>query len=212
MGREDWLLDVEKWWQHFGRHFPWREQPDPYRVLTSEWMLQRTRADLVTEVFSSFIERYPSLEALAGNTDAGWKTIGKLIRPLGRIDRWKSLRQTVKDLWNYFRTIPDNEEQLLSIHGLGRYTSRAVLVFGYGRRLGLIDPNIVRLLGRFLNIYSVKARARDDRILWNHVDFLIEQTSADPRKTNWGLIDLGAMVCSKKPHCDKCPLQSMCSY
>lgn len=212
MGREDWLLDIESWWSNSGRQFPWRDHPEPYRVLISEWMLQRTRADLVTDVFSLFIGRYPSLKVLAGETETGWETIGELTRPLGRIDRWRSFRQTVKELRHNDCSVPDNEKDLLSVHGLGLYIARAVLVFGYGYRLGLIDPNIVRLLGRFLNIHTSKARARDDRILWNHADFLIEQTSADPRKANWGLIDLGAMVCSKKPHCDKCPLKYMCSY
>ena len=41
--------------QH-SRSFPWRESADPYSVLIGEILLQRTRAEHVTEVFAAVPE------------------------------------------------------------------------------------------------------------------------------------------------------------
>ena len=37
--------DLLQWWNHAKRHFPWRETPDPYRILVAEILLHRPRED-----------------------------------------------------------------------------------------------------------------------------------------------------------------------
>jgi len=57
------------------RSLPWRSPPgapppDPYRVWLSEVMLQQTTVATVTPRFVRFLERWPTVEALAAAPDA----------------------------------------------------------------------------------------------------------------------------------------------
>jgi len=212
MVTNDWLVQIERWWNKEGRRFPWRDSPTPYNVLISEWLLQRTRADLVEKAFVKIVTLFPTLPDLAHATDRDWTQIKAVIQPLGRLQRLEVLRRAVEELYLRFGDIPNEESSLLSVYGIGPYTARAILVFGYGQRKGLIDPNIVRFLGRLLGLQSTKARPRDDRTMWAYVDKLIQNSSADPRKANWGMLDIGAVICSKKPLCKGCPVEYMCMF
>ena len=55
-----------KWFRQVGRDLPWRTTRDPYRVLVSEFMLQQTQVKRVEEFYPRFLERFPTLDALAG--------------------------------------------------------------------------------------------------------------------------------------------------
>jgi len=41
---------------------------------------------------------------------------------------------------------------------------------------------------------------------------LLTSTSTATKLFNWGAIDFSALVCSRKPKCNKCPLKEKCSY
>jgi hypothetical protein len=59
------------WFEPHGRrHLPWREEPTPYRVIVSEFMLQQTQVERVLPIFERFVAAFPSFGALAGNR---WK-------------------------------------------------------------------------------------------------------------------------------------------
>ena len=47
------------------RDLPWRRDRDPYRILVSEFMLQQTRVETVVKYYDPWLERFPSLLALA---------------------------------------------------------------------------------------------------------------------------------------------------
>ena len=53
------------WYQDNARDLPWRYHTDPYAVWVSEIMLQQTRVDTVVPYFQLWMERFPSIEALA---------------------------------------------------------------------------------------------------------------------------------------------------
>ena len=53
------------WFEAEARDLPWRRTKDPYRVYLSEIMLQQTRVDQGTPYYERFLERFPTLEALA---------------------------------------------------------------------------------------------------------------------------------------------------
>ena len=53
------------WYQRERRSLPWRDNPTPYRIMLSEFMLQQTRVDTVLEYFQRFTERWPTLQDLA---------------------------------------------------------------------------------------------------------------------------------------------------
>ena len=73
------------WYRAHGRDLPWRNTDDPYHILVSEIMLQQTQVDRVLPKYAEWLDRYPSLEALAKApeqevTDV-WYPLGYNIRP-----------------------------------------------------------------------------------------------------------------------------------
>ena len=56
------------WYRAHGRELPWRRTSDPYHILVSEIMLQQTQVDRVLPKYHVWLDKYPSLGALA---DAG---------------------------------------------------------------------------------------------------------------------------------------------
>src|ERR1700730_15970332 len=61
---------LTKWYDGAQRDLPWRKTRDPYRILVSEIMLQQTRAQAVIPYYERFIERFPTVQDLAGADEA----------------------------------------------------------------------------------------------------------------------------------------------
>ncbi|HRE17864.1 MAG TPA: A/G-specific adenine glycosylase, partial [Rhodocyclaceae bacterium] len=54
------------WQRRHGRHdLPWQQTRDPYRIWLSEIMLQQTQVTAVIPYYARFLERFPTLDALA---------------------------------------------------------------------------------------------------------------------------------------------------
>ena len=64
---EDALL---AWFGDHGRDLPWRQTRDPYAILVSEVMLQQTQVARVVPRYIAWLERWPSVEALAAAAPA----------------------------------------------------------------------------------------------------------------------------------------------
>src|SRR5258706_7791086 len=54
-----------KWYRLERRDLPWRRTRDPYAVWVSEIMLQQTRVETVIGYYARWMERFPTVEALA---------------------------------------------------------------------------------------------------------------------------------------------------
>ena len=53
------------WFEANGRDLPWRRTRDPYAILVSEVMLQQTQVDRVIPRYLAWLERWPTVDALA---------------------------------------------------------------------------------------------------------------------------------------------------
>src|SRR5215212_10199803 len=73
------------WYRTHGRELPWRRTSDPYHILVSEIMLQQTQVDRVLPKYHEWLDKYPSLAALAEAAEADvvqtWRPLGYNIRP-----------------------------------------------------------------------------------------------------------------------------------
>src|SRR6187549_1432653 len=134
------------WYRRHGRDLPWRKTDDPYHILVSEIMLQQTQVDRVLPKYAEWLQRYPSLSALASAEEADvtatWRPLGYNIRPrrLHAIARESVAR--------YGGTLPSDEATLLSFKGIGAYTAGAVRSFAFGQRAAILDTNVARVLFR----------------------------------------------------------------
>ena len=200
---------VERYATRSLRRFPWRVRITPYRILIAELMLQRTGAKQVTPVFKKFLERFPGLPAAA---DARATALANLLFPLGRTDRHEVFQKTFKYLVEHYRgRVPSRLNELLRVPAVGPYTARAVLCFAYNRKVGLLDPNIYRLLQRVFGIMTARKRFHTDTGLWHFVDRLAPKSGV--RTFNWALLDIASTLClTREPRCHQCPLISVCRY
>jgi A/G-specific adenine glycosylase len=196
------------WYRDHGRKLPWRETSDPYHILVSEMMLQQTQVDRVLPKYHEWLEKYPSLGALAAAPD---DEVSQTWRPLGYNIRPRRLHAIAREsVARYGGSLPSDEETLLSFKGIGAYTAGAIRSFAFGERAAIVDTNVARVLFRvFVGRGDAKAHAMRKH-LWTVSKTLV------PRKHvfdfNQALMDLGAMVCvARKPKCLICPMLKMCT-
>lgn len=133
-----------------GRKFPWRETTDPYVVLVSEILLQKTTSKQVLEIFRDFFNRFPTVDSLA-RADAD--EIKGFVQQLGLAKRAGFLKNLALTIVNELNSrIPSNTKDLLKLKGVGQYTANAVLCFAFNKKLPVVDSNIARVLRRYFNL------------------------------------------------------------
>ena len=77
-----WVKVLMDWSAQLERELPWREKSprDPYRVWISEIMLQQTRTEAVKPYFNTWMEKFPTVHALAEASEAevlhAWQGLG----------------------------------------------------------------------------------------------------------------------------------------
>src|SRR5437867_3496896 len=134
------------WYRRHGRDLPWRKTDDPYHILVSEIMLQQTQVDRVLPKYAEWLEKYPSLHALAaapeGDVTQTWRPLGYNIRP----KRLQSIAREAVE--RYEGKLPADEETLLSFKGIGQYTAGAIRSFAFRERAAILDTNVARVLFR----------------------------------------------------------------
>jgi A/G-specific adenine glycosylase len=197
-----------EWYRRNGRDLPWRRTSDPYHILVSEVMLQQTQVDRVLPKYHEWLEKYPSLEALA---TADETAVAETWRPLGYNIRPRRLQSIAREsVARYGGSLPSDEATLLSFKGIGAYTAGAVMSFAFGQRAAILDTNVARVLFRvFIGKGDPKAHAMR-RHLWE-----VSRTVLPMRHVfdfNQALMDFGATLCTaRKPDCPRCPLKTNCA-
>src|SRR6476659_7002852 len=128
------------WWSQSRADLPWRHTHDPYAILVSEVMLQQTQVERVIPRYEAWLERWPTVEALAAATPAeviiAWQGLGYNRRA---INLHRAARQVAGHGW------PDD---LTKLPGVGPYTAAAVGNFAFGRDVLPVDVNIARVQER----------------------------------------------------------------
>jgi A/G-specific adenine glycosylase len=170
-------------------------------------MLQQTQVDRVLPKYHEWLDRFPSLEALAARpveeAVEAWYPLGYNIRPR----RLHSIAR--ESIARYGGSLPSDEATLLSFKGIGQYTAGAIRSFAFGQRSAILDTNVARVLFRvFVGAGDPKGHAMRKH-LWNVSRALL------PHKRvfdfNQALMDFGAMTCTaRKPRCPSCPMRRAC--
>lgn len=199
---------IREWANRNLRDFPWRNTQDPYRILVAELLLQKTNAATVAPIYQTFIDRYPTLNALSV---APPEDVTTLLQPLGltfRVDRLRQLTQVV--LQNHNGNIPSTEAQLLELPGVGKYTAKSVCAHAFGQRKAVLDTNVARILERFFGFVGDRVKTRCPKL-----QSAAEEAAPKTNLSVWNLalLDFGAKVCTaRNPRCTECPLLQQCEY
>ena len=204
---------VESWFRANARVLPWRPSPidgprDPYVSLVSELMLQQTQVSRVLEKFGPFLERFPTVQALAAAPEAevlaAWSG-------LGYYRRARLLHAAAKAVVDrHGGVFPEDAGALRALPGVGRYTAGAIGSMVFHQRVPLVDGNVERVL---LRLHGSDAQPTDKATqdwAWARATELVAQAE-HPGVLNEGLMELGATVCTPgAPRCPDCPLRDRC--
>ncbi len=195
------------WFEENARDLPWRRTRDPWRVLVSEVMLQQIQVKRAVPFYERFLERFPTVQALA---DAPLAEAIRVWEDLGRYRRVVYLHRTARIVVDeHGGKVPSDPEELVKLPGIGPYTAGAVACFAYERDVAFFDTNMHRVLRRlFFGVDDPKPAT--DRELIEIAAELV------PPGRGWGwnqaLMETGALICTaRKPSCDDCPLREGCS-
>ena len=207
------------WYDNNARILPWRrgpqsrpakgqqsKLPDPYHVWLSEIMLQQTTVATVAPRFGEFLERWPTLKAMAA---APLEDVLGAWAGLGYYARARNLHKCAVVLMrDHGGIFPDTEEALRKLPGIGDYTAAAIAAIAFDRPAVVVDGNIERIVSRLYAVETPLPAAKP--IIKNHArEFWPQRRSGDFAQ---GLMDIGAGVCKPKaPLCDHCPLSPFCA-
>jgi A/G-specific adenine glycosylase len=207
--KKSFSVNIIRWYKNHGRSYPWRRTTDPFRILVSEIMLQKTDANKVLSVYPAVIKKYRTPAAFA---KANLRSLKKDIHLLGisdRARRLKSASKTILELHN--GKVPAVRKELLHLLGVGDYIANAVLCFGFNKNVPLLDSNVIRVIKRVFSLESRKKRARTDKQLWQFAGSLVPIGKAVDY--NRGILDFAAKVCTaRNPKCQICPNKKICDY
>lgn len=199
------LLD---WYDAHARRLPWRKLPGegaqaPYRVWLSEVMLQQTTVAAVGPYFAKFLDRWPTVDALAAADDAdvmaAWAGLGYYARARNLL----ACARAVAALGAF----PDSEDDLRALPGVGAYTAAAVAAIAFDRRAVVVDANVERVVARLFAIEQPLPAARPAiRVSTDSIT-----PAARAGDFAQAMMDLGATICTvKAPRCLLCPLRKSC--
>ncbi len=132
--------ELLQWFAERGRDLPWRGTRDPYAILVSEVMLQQTQVARVVPRYLAWLERWPTVEALAEapavDVLRAWQGLGYNRRAL---NLQRAAREVAANGW---------PEDLTRLPGVGPYTAAAVECFALGRAVLPVDVNVRRVQER----------------------------------------------------------------
>ena len=192
------------WYRDDHRDFPWRETDDAYEILVSEVMSQQTQLGRVVDAWHDFLDRWPTVEALADADRA--EVVGFWTEhSLGYNNRARYLQEAAQQVVSeYDGQFPEDPEELQELMGVGPYTANAVASFAFNNGDAVVDTNVKRVLYRAFGVPD------DDAAFEAAASRLMPE--GESRDWNNAIMELGGVACGQTPACDEegCPWREFC--
>ncbi len=168
-------------------------------------MLQQTTVATVGEYFRRFLERWPTVEALA---EAPLDDVLSAWAGLGYYARARNLHACAQAVaGTHGGRFPEDEAGLLALPGIGRYTAGAIRAIAFDHPASAVDGNVERVIARLYAIETPLPDAKPD-IHVRAARLVPQQRAGDYAQA---MMDLGATVCiPRNPRCVICPLMQNC--
>lgn len=195
------------WFERNRRPLPWRATYDPYGVWISEIMLQQTQMERAVAFYNAWMERFPDLATLA---KAGEEEVLKAWEGLGYYGRARNILRAARLVAEeYGGRFPEEYGDILSLPGVGPYTAAAISSIAFARDVACVDANVTRVVSRLLDVDLPMKSSAAKNLVAAYAGRLLPKGHA--REHNQAMMELGALVCTKRPGCDRCPVAAFCA-
>lgn len=196
-----------RWYDQHARVLPWRGIRNAYHTWVSETMLQQTRVETVLSYYQRFIDRFPTVEALAAAPE---DEVLKLWEGLGYYRRARNLHKGAQQVVSEFGGVmPSDVKELLRISGIGEYTAGAIASIAFDQPVPAVDGNVIRVVSRVAGIRENVGVPSVKRRIAQEAAALVPQER--PGDFNQAMMDLGATICVPgTPSCERCPVAEKC--
>ena len=195
------------WYRENRRELPWRQDREPYHVWLSEIMLQQTRVEAVKGYYARFLEKLPTIEALAACDD---DLLHKLWEGLGYYSRVRNLKKAaIQIMERYGGDFPKEYEQIRALPGIGDYTAGAICSICFDQARAAVDGNVLRVVSRLTeDATPIDLPARKKAV----TAALETVYPANAGEFTQALMELGATLCGPNwaPRCGECPCRGFC--
>jgi A/G-specific adenine glycosylase len=169
-------------------------------------MLQQTQVVTVIPYYERWLKLFPTWEELACAKE---QAVIKAWEGLGYYRRARNLQALAKAVAGNGGELPQSNEGLRALPGIGPYTAAAVGSIAFGLPLAVLDGNVMRVLARLLALNDDISRPQTRAKLQAIADQFLDVK--DPSTHNQAIMELGATVClPRQPMCLICPLQAGC--
>jgi len=192
--------DLLSWYEKAKRDLPWRRTKQPYAIWVSEIMLQQTQVDTVIPYYERWMQKFPSIKALA---QSSLDEVLRIWEGLGYYTRARNLHKGAQYVLNHHDgIIPRSTAGLLELPGIGTYTARAVASIAFNEDAAVVDGNVKRVLSR---VFLMK----DENNFQHKADEILVRGRAGD--FNQAMMELGALICvPQNPSCRTCPVRHAC--
>jgi A/G-specific adenine glycosylase len=202
--------ELLEWYHRSKRNLPWRQTNDPYAIWVSEIMLQQTRVAVVIKRFTTFLQRFPTVQSLA---EADEQDVLALWSGLGYYRRARMLHKAAKAIVSdHDGLMPTTAKGLLKLPGIGSYTAAAIASIAHNEPVAVVDGNVERVLSRIQGWHSHDSIS--EAAVCRKVNE-VAQNLVDPNRPgdyNQAIMELGATICTpRNPQCLVCPWANECS-
>lgn len=195
------------WYEGRKRDLPWRNTIDPYKIWLSEIILQQTRVNQGLPYYLRFIEKYPTIQALA---NASEQEVLRLWQGLGYYSRARNLHRCAKEVViNYKGIFPSDFDALKKLPGIGDYTAAAIASVCFKQAVAVVDGNVYRVLARIAGIETPINSTGGKKEFFDFANEIISREHPDIH--NQAMMEFGALHCKpQNPLCEECIFSKNC--
>lgn len=205
MSNHPFTTAILRWFQENRRDLPWRQTTDPYAIWLSEVILQQTRIQQGQDYWERFMQRFPTVEALAEATE---DEVLRLWQGLGYYSRARNLHVAARQVVAAGR-FPDTLEGIKALKGVGDYTAAAIGSIAFNLPAAVVDGNVYRVLARHFGIDTPINTTLGKKEFTALAQELLPNDQASA--FNQAMMDFGAIQCTpQSPRCLLCPLSDTC--
>ncbi len=140
MGNDSFRTFIRQEGTRLYRDLPWRRTRDPYIIWLSEVMLQQTQVPRVESRMPEWLDRFPTIEALAAASAAdvlaAWQGMGYNRRALAL---HTAARQIVEE---HHGVVPRETAALTALPGIGPATAQGIRAFAFDLQGVYLETNV----------------------------------------------------------------------